>query len=210
MALMPAVLAPLLSITIFLSTPFVSNIRAKSLVAVGLFRRRESMKSRGFRVCRQPDRGKPTYLSLRCKFFPFSKKGRAVFAATCCFSDCTGIPCYPSVQRGVVHRNTALGDDFFQVLIGGTVADVKEHCEQDHFLRILCTFERNHRPTFNWIMPFATQALPPRRSMVKICNRSLYQTRCNPGSMSKTASLEMSVMFKSSAVEAKNLSNGSR
>ncbi len=152
----------------------------------------------------------PRTFHLDVSFVHSPRRVARCFAATCCFSDCTGIPCYPSVQRGVVHRNTALGDDFFQVLLGGTVADVKEHCEQDHFLRILCTFERNHRPTFNWIMPFATQALPPRRSMVKICKRSLYQTRCNPGSMSKTASLEMSVMFKSSAVEAKNLSNGSR
>lgn len=42
-ALILAVLAPLLSITIFLGNLFASNIPAKNSVADGLFRRRESM-----------------------------------------------------------------------------------------------------------------------------------------------------------------------
>jgi len=41
---MPAVLAPLLSIAIFLGNPFVRNIRVKNLVAAGLLGRRETAR----------------------------------------------------------------------------------------------------------------------------------------------------------------------
>ena len=48
MAVIPAVLAPLRSMTILRGRPFTSSARAKNLVAAGLLRRFDSMKSRVF------------------------------------------------------------------------------------------------------------------------------------------------------------------
>ena len=72
-----------------------------------------------------------------------------------------------SLTGANTHQATATGHDFLQALIGNAVADVKADSELDHILQILCAFEKNHGPTFNWIMPFATQAITPQRSMVK-------------------------------------------
>lgn len=82
---------------------------------------------------------------------------------------CTRIPCYPSFQRGAVHRNTALGHDFFQISIADTVSNMETHCQRDHCFWILRTYESNHGSTFNWVTPVAAQVLMPQRSMVKIC-----------------------------------------
>ena len=74
-ALMPAVLAPLLSMTIFHGKPFASSARAQNLVAAVLFRRSDSMKSSVCRICRSPCKDKPIRLSSSHRFRPSATNG---------------------------------------------------------------------------------------------------------------------------------------
>jgi hypothetical protein len=48
----------------------------------------------------------------------------------------------PVVEGGMVHFDTALGHDLFQITIGDGIADVEKHRKQDHAFGVLRSCER--------------------------------------------------------------------
>lgn len=125
MALMPAVLAPLLSMAILRGSLFTLGARAKKTRGSGLVPALGQHKIQGLGVFVDKSvKVKPVALHFHICFTHAPRTVCGPLSIPRCFRNEACIPTDPAVQRCVIQIDATFRHDFFQIPVGNTVPQV--------------------------------------------------------------------------------------
>lgn len=123
---MPAVLTPLLSMTILNGNPFALSERAKNCVAAAFFVLEQHEIKRFDELVDRAIEIHPLTLHFHICLIHTPRTIHSALSIWRCFRHEPGIFSHPSVQRCMIQIDASFGHDFFQIPVGDTVARVEE------------------------------------------------------------------------------------